>query len=391
MKKRNVFIFLLILVGTILLNLLARNQASFADWYLINILPIWVNILGRITGVIPFSIGEMMIAAGCVLVLIGLILGALSLCVALFVRKKEFKWKWGKFCKVYYGSLAWIGLGAFVIITLNSLILFHSTNFTDKYFAQGMKGENEYTIDELALVRDFVVLKCNELSKQMERDENGQVIYHQDMGQTAIQCMQSLGEEYGELKGYYPPPKSLYFSDFFSQQYMQGYFFPFSMEANINNVMNIMNKPSTMCHELAHLKGIMQEDEANLIAFLACINSEDPFFQYSGYLSVLNYLDNDYYDSINKNKEVYLSRERITSQVRRDNAFLTEEAWAQVEQKAVIKTETVDTLSNQLLDVALVINGVEDGRLSYCRVVGHLMNYYAEKEIVVEPPLLAAE
>ena len=58
--------------------------------------------------------------------------------------------------------------------------------------------------------------------------------------------------------------------------------------------MYITNMPFTICHELAHLKGYIYEDEANFIAFMACINSDNLFFQYSGYLNVLNYVSKDF-------------------------------------------------------------------------------------------------
>ena len=44
-----------------------------------------------------------------------------------------------------------------------------------------------------------------------------------------------------------------------------------------------------MCHELL-TSGYIYEDEANFIAFLACVESDDSTFQYAGYLSVLNYV-----------------------------------------------------------------------------------------------------
>ena len=39
--------------------------------------------------------------------------------------------------------------------------------------------------------------------------------------------------------------------------------------------------------------------------FLACVKSDDKFLQYCGYLSVLNYVNNDFYESIDKNKNVF--------------------------------------------------------------------------------------
>jgi hypothetical protein len=112
-----------------------------------------------------------------------------------------------------------------------------------------------------------------------ERDDLGNIIYDGDMEYEARVSMQNLSDIYPRMSGFQVTPKTLDSSVFMSQQYMQGYYFPFSMEANINGLMSIGNKPFTMCHELAHTRGYIFEDEANLIGFLACINSDDVFFQ----------------------------------------------------------------------------------------------------------------
>ena len=210
----------------------------------------------------------------------------------------------------------------------------------------------------------------------MERDEHGLIIYNGNMEATAIQAMQKLGQQYPQLSGYYTTPKKIAASEFLSQQYMKGYYFPFSLEANYNDVMYIMSKPATMCHELAHTKGFIYEDEANLIAFLACLHSEDIVFQYSGFLSVLTYIDNDFIKSIDRNADVYNSHVKISAQVKKDRVFLTEDAWTEVEKKAVVSTKTVKKASNTFNNTALILNGVEQGSASYGEVVELLMDYY---------------
>ena len=166
------------------------------------------------------------------------------------------------------------------------------------------------------------------------------------------------------------------FSDFFSQQYIMGYYFPFSMEANINSMMYITNVAPTVCHELAHTKGFIYEDDANMIGYLACINSDDLFLQYCGYLSVLSYVNNDFLDSIGKNQSVYKSHVRISDGVADDNIFLTRETWQTVEKTAIVKTSTVKKVSDTLMDTTLKLNGVEEGMLQYNNVVGLLLIYY---------------
>lgn len=197
----------------------------------------------------------------------------------------------GRACGVYCAAGLWMLLGVFVLMTLNCYILYHGSGFSGTYLT-GEKGE--YSFEELAALRNFVVEQCNGLCCQVPRREDGSLFYEGDMIETAKSAMGQLGETYEGLGGFYPTPKPLLSSDFMSQQHIAGCFYPFSMEANYNDVMYVMNLPSTLCHELGHLKGYIREDEANLIGYLACVRSENLFFQYSGYLSVLYYVDKDF-------------------------------------------------------------------------------------------------
>lgn len=375
MKKRWK-VYTAIWLLTILLNIVAWNSTVFCDWYISNIFPVWVNTYGRFTGLFSFSVGEVLIVLGLVLVA-GLIFLGIVRGITIFMKGGKCE-KVKAFCRGYFQGFAWIIMVVGIIMTLNCFILYHASTFSEKYFsdAEGYYKEKEYTLDDLIRLREFVVKRCNSLSEEMERDENGTILYAGDFAAQAKKAMQKLGETYDNLDGFYPTPKPLSCSDFLSQQYMTGYYFPFSMEANYNDVMYIMNIPATYCHELAHLKGYIYEDEANFIGYLACVQSEDVVFQYAGYLSVLNYIDNDFYASIGKDKERYLSELRILSQVHKDNVFLTQEEWDRIEKKAVLDTETVDAISDSFTDTTLKLNGVADGMISYDRVVKLLLQYY---------------
>ena len=186
--------------------------------------------------------------------------------------------------------------------------------------------------------------------------------------------METMGQQYDRLSGYYVTPKYLKCSEFFSQQYIMGYYFPFSMEANINSVMYITNVAPTVCHELAHTNGFIFENDANMIGYLACIQSDDTFLQYCGYLSVLNYVNNDFYKSVNKS--TYKKHVRISDRVADDNVFLTREDWQAVEKTAVVKTSTVKKVSNNFLNTNLKLNGVDEGIQQYNEVVNLLLDYY---------------
>lgn len=372
-KKRYVVIgsFWVIIV---MINALAWNSMPFCDWYISHIFPIWVESYGRLTGLFSFSVGEIMLVIFASLILILLLTGIYAAVYKLVCAIKRKKKKLPLWVRFYGFGMLVLFTCVGIIMTLNCFILFHGSTFSEKYMEKA--EDKQYRLSELEELRNVVVSECNRLSKLVERDEYGNVVYNGDMKAQAIKEMQRLGEIYPQLSGFYPPPKGFYFSGFFSQQKMMGYYFPFSMEANYNTQMYITNTPGTLCHELAHLKGFIYEDEANFIGFLACVDSEDIFFQYSGYLSVLYYLDNDYYDAIEENKTIYSQQIPISKQVRKDKVFLTPEAWARVEEKAVLSTETVSRASNAFVEANLNLNGIADGLVSYSRVVELLLEYY---------------
>lgn len=400
----------------VLLNIIAWSSETFCDWYIRYVFPVWVNTYGRLTGLFPFSVGEWLIVAGVFLVIAAVILMIASAfrwiirrCRARHADKQDKSSRaphvacpsgtrgrghFDKFCCGFYTFFAWVLLAVFVLMTLNCTILYHATPFSEKYFATekatddvnentdtGNTAEIEkstYTLRDLTALRNMLVEKCNELSGQMQRTEEGEIIYEGNMRKKAISDMQALGETYDALQGFYPMPKPLYFSDFVSQQYMLGYYFPFSMEANYNKVAYVTNLPVTMCHELAHLKGYIQEDEANFIGFLACISSDDLLFQYSGYLSVLNYVNNDFYEAVGEDYERYMAEVQIDRQVYEDAVFVRQEDWDRIEKEAVVDTEVVDAVSTGFVETSLKLNGVDDGMVAYSRVVGLLLQWYCQ-------------
>lgn len=133
---------------------------------------------------------------------------------------------------------------------------------------------------------------------------------------------------------------------------------------------------------MSHLKGYIREDEANFITYLACMESDDIYFEYSALLSVLGYLDRDFFKAINEDKDIYLEHPMISDQVIYDDQFLSDEAWKWVDAHSLIDTETVHKLSNKFTETVLTTNGVRDGIKSYSRVVSLLLDYYSVEDII---------
>ncbi len=374
MKKTHRKIIIITLIKVALLNLAAWAAPflnsrfgiyNWCDWYAEHINPVIVNVFARFSNLFPISVGEIMIVAGIVIVAAFFVMSILYI----FLRKKEF---YKKVYRVYRLIVIYIVLAVCLVMTFNCTIYYHCSELDANENAE----PREYYISEITELRNYIVKQCNYYSTVMERDENGYIVYDGDMQEASREAMLNLSEKYPRLAGYYPDVKHMTFSDLMSQSYMAGYYFPFSMEANCNGNMYIMNYPATYCHELSHLHGYIYEDEANFIAYLACIESDDDFIKYAGYLSVLNYVNNAFYESIGGDAEVYSSNVKISSQVNDDNAFLLPETWEEVEEGAVVSTETMDKVSDAFTEASLNLNGVSEGLAAYSGVTELLLEYY---------------
>ena len=376
-KKISKIIYVIGMLGVIMLNYLAWRSREFCDWYIDHIFPVWLNTYARLTSALSISVGEIML-----ILAVGITAFGIGFFIYNLIRTGLLK---------YGRTYAWIVLVVGYVMTLNCFILYHATGFAQKYMVKetgtmvvdmsdtavvevDTKGKSAYTKKNLATLRDYLVEQCNTLADQIDRDEQGTAVYSGDLIAESVHAMETMGQQYDRLSGYYVTPKYLKCSEFFSQQYIMGYYFPFSMEANINSVMYITNVAPTVCHELAHTKGFIFENDANMIGYLACIQSDDTFLQYCGYLSVLNYVNNDFYKSVNKS--TYKKHVRISDRVADDNVFLTREDWQAVEKTAVVKTSTVKKVSNNFLNTNLKLNGVDEGIQQYNEVVNLLLDYY---------------
>lgn len=381
-KKISKIIYVIGMLGVIMLNYLAWRSREFCDWYIDHIFPVWLNTYARLTSALSISVGEIML-----ILAVGITAFGIGFFIYNLIRKGKYTTGLLKYGRTY----AWIVLVVGYVMTLNCFILYHATSFAQKYMVKetgtmvvdmsdtavvevDTKGKSAYTKKNLATLRDYLVEQCNTLADQIDRDEQGTAVYSGDLIAESVHAMETMGQQYDRLSGYYVTPKYLKCSEFFSQQYIMGYYFPFSMEANINSVMYITNVAPTVCHELAHTKGFIFENDANMIGYLACIQSDDTFLQYCGYLSVLNYVNNDFYKSVNKS--TYKKHVRISDRVADDNVFLTREDWQAVEKTAVVKTSTVKKVSNNFLNTNLKLNGVDEGIQQYNGVVNLLLDYY---------------
>ena len=85
-------------------------------------------------------------------------------------------------------------------------------------------------------------------------------------------------------------PKPIALSEIMTYTHISGVYTFMTGESNINTNYPDFLRPFTMAHEMAHQRGIAREDEANFVAFLVCIGSDDAYLRYSGYTNMINYM-----------------------------------------------------------------------------------------------------
>ena len=328
-----------------------------AQWYSEHIYPWIVWLIGRFFGIFPFCVAEFLLYAG--ILLLG---GSLVRVIYRLIKKKADK----KEGLRYLRRLGIIALILAALYMTNCGINYHRNSFAESI---GLKADT-YTVDELKGVCMELTERVNTYAGQVERDADGVMVLSGNEREEAVAAMERLGEKWDELAGYYPKPKPLAFSAFLSVQNLTGIYSPFTVEANYNQDMTPYNIPFTACHELSHLRGFMQEEEANFIAWLACKDAPETELQYSG--SMLAW--------IHCMNVLYEEDRAAWSEIRE---ILSEEADVDLRENSKFWDKwdgAVAEVSEQINDNYLKANGQKDGVQSYGRMADLVVAYYLWEE-----------
>ena len=114
----------------------------------------------------------------------------------------------------------------------------------------------------------------------------------------------------------------------------------------------------------------MREDEANFVAWLACMASDQPQFTYSGHMLAFSYAMDALWNTGEKEayREIYAGLcQNAKEDLQADSAF-----WLQYDGKAAEVSQTVN-------NTYLKLNSQDDGVKSYGRMVDLLLAYRREE------------
>lgn len=363
---------LLLLLPIGILFLLSARLSPFIAEYIFarGIYKILSLPLGLVTGIFPFSIAELII------VLSPLFLLSVIICFAVKLVK-------GTGRRIFIIKKAIVNVLCFIAVFVFLFIVLCGTNYYRYDFAGQYDLEvKERTVDELKELCLYLRDKAEESKEAIEKkdlDENGVVAFGKnrtyedfyDVADEAKRAMSSLAEDYTSLKYSTGGAKEVKLSRYMSYGSIVGIFIPFTMEANVNTDVADYNRPADTCHELAHMRGYMKEEEANYIAYLACVNSDEPIFNYSGYMMAFVMATNALYDY--DSAAYWDIMDGLSDSVLADINY-EHEYWRELRSHET--AEIADTIMTEVNDTYLKVNGQESGVASYGEMVDLLLAEY---------------
>lgn len=138
-----------------------------------------------------------------------------------------------------------------------------------------------------------------------------------------------------------------------------GVYFPWTGESNIDAGLHPIQIPFTMAHEFAHGYGFTDEGTCNFLAYLACIQSDNPVFRYSGHLSYWRYLASSYRRN---------DREGYAEYFKTLPKGMVEDLYS-IDENSDKYPDILPRWRDAVYDTYLKTQGIEEGVINYNRIV----------------------
>ena len=255
-------------------------------------------------------------------------------------------------------------------VTLLLYMLLHGVNF------YRFPADQLLELDTAVCTPEFLMEICIDLAQKasaeregLVEDDDGCMKLSQSISATLRQASsgyRALQDEIPILWGGVSRAKPVQLSHLWSYTGISGMYFPMLAEANVNIDQPDFYIPATAAHELAHTRGFAREDECNFFAYLTCIQNESQDFRYSGYVLAYTYCIGALYGY---NQDMGREAASHCSETMMRDLRSGSEYWKQFEGKIRQTAEKVN-------DSFIQAQGIEDGVLSYGRVVQLIVGIY---------------
>ena len=337
----------------LLIYVAARIFPAFADFFNQNISEVFRQVLAALTSPIPFSVGE-----ACLL----LLPVAFGLTVWYAAKCR---------CDTWRSTWSFVGiLMAVLSLVLSMFVFTFATGYHGSPLDQKLElDQKEVSAQELYQTALLLSDKVNEEKKNVSYDAKDFSIMPytlSEMNDKLLDAYDVFCAEHDFIDHFDTRIKPVMLSELMNYTHITGIYSYFTGEANIDVAFPDYTIPYTAAHELAHQRGIAKEDEANMIAFLVCIESDDAYIRYSAYLNMYEYVINALYRAnpdLYKSAVAELDRDVRLEMVAYNNFF------------SKYQNSAASSVSGAVNDTFLKFQGTE-GTASYGMVVDLTVAYY---------------
>ena len=356
---RHALILLSLIV--IALHRLTRGRREWNTWLSDRLIAPAHRALSGLCEALPFSVAELLVA-----LLAAAVLGYLAWqLVALIAR--------GERLRRLYRTLVSL-LAAWLAVYGGFCLLWGVYYYGDDFLTRSGLRSEKISTEQLAQTTALFAALANESGARVARDEAGCcAVDRAVILQNSAQLYERAAARFPSLDGPARHAKGVYFSRLMSYADFTGFFCPFTGEANVNLDFPCALFPSTVAHELAHQRGVAQEQEANFAAVLACLENGQVDWVYSASLLAYVHLGNALYQA---DREAWAAIYAELSEGVRADLAASRAYWAQFE-------TPVQAVSNTVYESFLHSYDQEQGLKSYGACVDLLVNYYAEVPLSV--------
>lgn len=270
-RKTGVAIFLLLII--LMISFYCADAERVETQYSKGFFPSFAAAWRRISGIFPFSIGDL---------LYGIFIGWLLYKTARFIFRKGERWKR-------------LGTALMIILTVSILFdLLWGINYSRKGIAHQLQlNPGKYNEQDLSALNCLLIDKVNSCRDKL--GERSSYPDHKLIFKKVPGVFNNAAKKWPFLKYEHPSLKSSIWSWLGNYAGFTGYYNPFTAEAQVNTNIPVFMIPYTACHEVAHQLGYAKENEANFVGYLAAASSDDPYFQYSAYLDLFLYANRKMY------------------------------------------------------------------------------------------------
>lgn len=264
----------------IILSILIKWVSWYPGWvernYSLGVYPLLAKIQRVLFGWIPFSIGDLFYAF-----LVIVLLYKMFRFFRTLLRKKMTR-------KYFIGSLQQgIFMMLFFYVFFN---LFWGLNYNRMGIAWQLQLEvKKYTTADLDTLTRVLQQRLNDCANYVTPAQRDSFDKKKTLFRSAAEAFNQEAGELSYLNYTSVSIKPSLYSYLGNYLGFQGYYNPFSGEAQVNTTVPKFLEPYVTTHEIAHQLGYGKENEANFVGYLACRRYKENAFRYSAYFDLYNY------------------------------------------------------------------------------------------------------